>query len=464
MVAIKHEKRVIVWFRSDLRISDNPMLSDVVDANDVLPVFILERGTTLARASDWWLHFSLKKLAETIARLGSRLLLYVGDPRDILPQLCEETGIMTVAWNRLPMDESSGLISSLQTQGIDVHVHNGCTLFPLRSIKTGSGTFYQVFTPFSQAALKVSPELPLPTVKKLPPLPPVVPSGVSLDELDLLPKISWDQGIAEVWRPGEDNAQKSVAKFCAAVAAYKAERDFPAVVGTSRLSPYLRHGELSVRQLWYEVARLDTGASRAGVETYQKELLWREFAYNILSARPDTVDQPLRPEFKQFPWRSGTNAKQDLQRWQKGMTGYPIVDAGMRELWHTGWMHNRVRMIVASFLVKHLLIHWRHGAEWFQDTLVDFDIASNSFGWQWSAGCGADAAPFFRIFNPVTQSEKFDPDGEYIKRWVPELAGLTKKEVHTPWLAKKKTPYPAPMVDHKFARERALDVFSSFRR
>jgi deoxyribodipyrimidine photo-lyase len=457
-------KKVLVWFRRDFRLHDQPALSWAQSAREILPVYICERGAERTRASDWWLHGSIKQFDAKLRSLGSRLVLLRGDPRDILPKLAREHGVDVCCWNRLPSGGDGEVESGLRHFGIAAHAFEGGTVLPLGKLKTGSGGFYQVFTPFWQAGQKETPSLPLAAVAKLPPLPQDAPEGVSLSDLELLPEIPWDRTMRQVWQPGESAALEVARGFMDRVRAYKQNRDIPSMTGTSRLSPYLCFGEISVRTLWHELGKVDDGAMSEGVMTYAKELFWREFAYNILFHRPDTVSDPMRPEFKSFPWRTGAAAQADLRRWQRGETGYPIVDAGMRELWHTGWMHNRVRMVVASFLVKHLLIHWRAGAAWFQDTLVDFDLASNTFGWQWSAGCGADAAPFFRIFNPVTQGEKFDPDGVYIKTWVPELAPLSRKDIHTPWLSSQKVAYPEPMVDHRYARERALEMFSSFRR
>jgi deoxyribodipyrimidine photo-lyase len=329
-----------------------------------------------------------------------------------------------------------------------------------------------VFSPFWRACLAgAAPARPLPAPARIP-APKAWPDGVPVERLELLPKIHWDAGMRQAWTPGAAGAHARLAAFVAGpIRGYAESRDIPGVQGTSMLSPHLHFGELSPREAWHAAGDLLPGARAAvtkNIEKFRAELGWREFGHHVLANFPRTAEDPLRPEFRRFPWREDA-AK--LRAWQRGRTGYPFVDAGMRELWHTGWMHNRVRMVVASFLVKHLLMHWMHGAEWFWDTLVDADLANNTLGWQWAGGCGADAAPYFRIFNPVTQGEKFDGAGDYIRRWVPELAKVPSEHLHAPWEAPPLAlaaagvtlgeTYPRPIVDHVAARADALAALSA---
>jgi deoxyribodipyrimidine photo-lyase len=340
------------------------------------------------------------------------------------------------------------------------------------TLATKVGKPYQVFTPFWKACqASASPPPPTPAPRRLP-APEKWPASLALAEFKLEPAIDWAGGLRSTWQPGEKGAQALLDRFLrSALADYRTERDRPDRLGTSRLSPHLHFGEVGPGQIWHAIsdAARDAGAQRqAAAEWYLRELGWREFAHHVLFHFPHTTDEPLRQEFARFPWRSDAKA---LRAWQRGRTGYPLVDAGMRELWHTGWMHNRVRMVVASFLVKHLLIPWQEGAAWFWDTLVDADLANNSLGWQWTAGCGADAAPFFRIFNPVSQGSKFDEQGEYVRRWVPELARMPAQWIHQPWAAppqvldeaevKLGVTYPWPIVEHVEARKRALEALAA---
>ncbi|MGD8310060.1 MAG: deoxyribodipyrimidine photo-lyase, partial [Chromatiales bacterium] len=319
-----------------------------------------------------------------------------------------------------------------------------------------------VFTPFWKACLRrPPPAAPLAAPEKLPPCPDV--DSLALDALGLLPRIPWDAGLRETWRPGEAGALRRLDGFCRkGLDAYADARERPAVVGTSRLSPRLHFGELSPRQVWWRAVREDS----PGGEAFLRELGWREFAHHLLHHSPETLERPMDRRFEAFPWREDPEA---LRAWQSGRTGIPLVDAGMRELWHTGWMHNRVRMVVASLLTKNLRIHWLEGARWFWDTLVDADLANNTLGWQWVAGCGADAAPYFRIFNPVTQGQRYDPEGAYVRRWVPEIGRLPDRWVHRPWQAPEKvlreagirlgSDYPEPIVDLKESRREALAAY-----
>ena len=463
----------IVWFRNDLRLSDHPALHAATQDEAIVPVFIWDPTQAdyhYGSASKWWLHHSLAALDASLRDLGSKLILRIGKPDVVLRDLVTETKAQRVVWNRRydpdGVSTDTSIKTELQAHDIEVKSFNGNLLMEPWELETKTGGPYKVFTPFWKNLISHPLMMaPLPGPSKL---PPVHYTSVKLEELALLPKRNWADGFSEVWTPGHDAAQETLRHFAESpVEGYKDNRDLPAKPGTSRLSPRLRFGELSPRQIWHQVQHQHPNAlEREGTEAYLREIGWREFAYHLIYHFPQTLTAPLRPQFERFPWR---DAPDELKRWQRGMTGYPIVDAGMRELWHTGWMHNRVRMIVASFLVKNLLISWQEGAAWFFDTLLDGDLASNTLGWQWAGGCGADAAPYFRIFNPMTQSEKFDKNGDYIRKWVPELASLPNKWLHRPFEAsslelqmhgvKLGDTYPVPVGEHKAARERALKAF-----
>ena len=468
---------VIVWFRKDLRLSDNPALSAAVKTGGaVIPLFIWspeEEGSwPPGGASKWWLHQSLKSLAGDVAAGGSSLVVRTGSALAVLQDLIKQTGAKSVYWNRryepAVIERDSIIKKSLRNSGVEVESFNSALLFEPWEIETGSKTPFKVYTPFWRACMKKDGIAePIAAPKKLPPLSSKIKSE-PLETLGLLPKIKWYSGMEENWTPGEAGAKEQLRRFVSGKAEHYDEgRNLPAVTGTSRLSPHLHFGEIGPREIWRALGS-DQKKTPEGVETYRKEIVWREFAYHLLFHFPKTPTEPLRPDFKKFPWKKN---KKYFTAWTKGKTGYPIVDAGMRELWHTGWMHNRVRMIVASFLIKHLLISWQEGAEWFWDTLVDADLASNTLGWQWTAGCGADAAPFFRIFNPTAQGERFDVDGQYVKKWCPELKQLSIKWIHRPWEAPEEIldaagvtlgkSYPRPIVDHAEAREEALDAYET---
>lgn len=474
----------LVWFRQDLRLQDNPALIAARQRGGaVVPVYIWDEeseGTWApGAASRWWLHHSLQSLEASLRERGSRLLVRRGPSEAVLTALLAQTGATAVYWNRryepAVIARDKTIKAELSRAGVEVKSFNSALLFEPHAVQNKSGQPFQVFTPF----WKHCQTLPLEPPGKLPagPLPALAkwPAGGALDELALLPSIPWAGGLAAAWEPGEPAAMKRLKGFVArALVGYADERNFPAIEGTSGLSPALHFGEISPRQIWAVVSALskDSGifpANRGG-QVFLSEVGWREFAYHLLYHFPTTPAAPLRTEFQAFPWRQDVR---QLAAWQKGRTGYPIVDAGMRQLWATGWMHNRVRMIVASFLVKHLRLSWQEGAAWFWDTLVDADLASNTLGWQWSAGCGADAAPYFRIFNPQLQGEKFDPAGAYVRRWVPELAGLADDFVHCPWEAppaelaragvKLGDHYPHPVVNHAEARAGALAALQAMR-
>lgn len=474
----------IVWFRQDLRLADHPALQAAIDRGQpIIPVFIRaadEEGTwRFGEASDWWLHHSLEALSQDLGARGSKLTLRRGNSLTVLKTLVAETNAGAVFWTRryepAAIARDKVVKAELRKDGLTIESFNGQLLFEPWEVSTKEERPYQVFTAFWRACLAKTPPPPPVRVPAHLAAPDHWPASDPLEELHLLPTRPWDQGLRKAWQPGATGAKANLKRFLAeTVEVYQTARDLPAEAGTSRLSPHLHFGEISPREIWHAVQALRGQGSKAapmGAETFLKELGWREFAHHLLFHFPSTPDQPLRPEFAKFPWDENQQA---LRAWQRGRTGYPIVDAGMRELWTTGWMHNRVRMIVASFLVKDLRIHWRLGAQWFWDTLVDADLANNTLGWQWTAGCGADAAPYFRVFNPILQSEKFDPDGHYLRRWIPELAALPTKWLHAPWTAPRDVlqfagiklgqTYPLPIVDHGEARTLALRAFDQIKR
>jgi len=460
----------IVWFRNDLRLSDNPALIKALESgHPVVPVFVLDAETDAVRppgaASRWWLHYSLQALDSSLCRVGSRLILRRGPAEKVLSELAIECGAASVYWNRTydrgSRERDTRLKKALSERGVTVESFKANLLFEPWEITTRSGDAFKVFTPFWRACRAAPPPAaPLPAPKSLP-APNSWPAGEPLASWRLLPTSpDWADGMRAAWTPGEDGAKQRLTQFLDnALEDYRDARDLPAVEGTSRLSPHLAFGEIAPRQIWQAVT---TRRASAATEKFLSEVGWREFAYNLLFHNGDLADCNFRPEFDAFPWSEPGEA---LAAWQRGRTGYPIVDAGMRELWATGWMHNRVRMIAASFLTKDLLIDWRQGERWFWDTLVDADLANNATGWQWVAGCGADAAPYFRVFNPVLQGEKFDPDGEYVRHWIPELAHLPNDAIHRPWTAAVPGgTYPRPVVEHGAARDRALAAFQTIKK
>ena len=442
----------ILWFRQDLRLSDNSALAAACARNaPVVPVYIWDPESEGAwppgAASKWWLAQSLSALAADLARRGSRLLILRGSSGETLTRLASETGAAAVFWNRryepAAVARDRAVKHSLRAQGLTAESTCGSLLFEPWTIQNHAGQPFRVFTLFWKSCLSKTVPAPTPGVPRRLLAPDRWPASLALDALELEPKIDWAAGFREVWQPGEAGAHRHLKRFLTeALAGYPAHRDRPDLPGTSRLSPHLHFGEIGPAQVWRAV---QTAARGPSAESLLRQIVWREFAYHLLYHFPQTPSQPLRPEFARFPWRKNTAR---FTAWTRGRTGYPLVDAGMRELWHTGWMHNRVRMVVASFLVKHLLISWQEGAAWFWDTLVDADLANDTLGWQWVAGCGADAAPYFRIFNPALQAGKFDPDGAYIRRWVPEA--------DTPV-------YPRPIVQHAEARQRALAALASMK-
>ena len=473
---------IIVWFRQDLRLGDNAALTAACGAGQpVLPVFIRDDAAAgrwpSGGASRWWLHGSLERLDADLRHIGSRLTLRTGRSLEVLTSLVRETGAEAIHWNRCYEPGEPDFEARLRDQlghAASLRRFAGRLLFEPEVVRTGADRPFQVFTPFWKACqAELPPHPPVPAPAKLA-APIAWPATEPLPDWQLLPtRPDWSAGIAEAFTPGEAAATARLSGFLdSAVHNYRSARDEPGTAGTSRLSPYLHFGEISPRQVWHAVqASVAAGVAPEGdAAGFLRELGWREFSAHLLFHWPDLPEQPLRAEFADFPWAPEPAL---FDAWCRGRTGYPLIDAGMRQLWSTGWMHNRVRMIVASFLVKDLLQPWQDGEAWFWDTLVDADLASNAASWQWVAGCGADAAPFFRVFNPVLQSRKFDPAGAYLRRWVPELAALPDAHVHAPWEApdgvlaaagiRLGTDYPAPIIDHRAARQRALDAYASLR-
>ncbi len=478
----------IMWFRNDLRLHDNAALAAALDAAEtsgghVVPVFILDEDAAgkwkPGGASGWWLHHSLGSLASSLERKGSRLILRRGAAASVLAEFAEQCGVTSVYCSRryepwaVRQEETCRV--GLAQQGVELKRYGGGLLVEPEKLATKSGEPFKVYTPFWRALAKdYVPSRPSPLPQRLA-APTSWPASERIEDWRLIPtRPDWARGFAEHWTPGEDGARHQLEGFLAGpVTTYAEDRNRPDLTGTSRLSPHLAHGEISPRLIWWQVeaARSEGSTAHTGLETFLKELVWREFSYHLLLHFPDLPEAPFRKDFGQFQWRKNPAG---LRAWQRGLTGYPIVDAGMRELWATGWMHNRVRMIVASFLVKDLLLPWQEGERWFWDTLVDADLANNAASWQWVAGSGADAAPYFRIFNPVTQGEKFDPAGDYVRRWVPEIARLPDRFVHRPFDADAATlaaadlrlgdTYPAPIVVHAEARAAALAAFEGLRK
>ncbi len=470
----------ILWFRQDLRLADNPALQHAASSGrPILALYILDESApgrwAPGGASRWWLHHSLAALAGDIEKRGGTLTLRRGKAQDILPAVIEESGAAALAWNRcyepFALTRDRTLKSALQKRGLEVTSHNAALLHEPWTIETGQGGPYKVYTPFWKALnARPAPASPYPVPRKLHFAKPG--ESEPLESWKLLPDApDWAGGLRKAWRPGEAGAQARLEDFLdARIDDYGRGRDFPGEAKTSGLSPHLHWGEIGPRQVWHAVLhRLDArGQSTTAAWKFLGELGWREFCHHLLFHWPDLPEISWRESFRAFPWSDDALA---LAAWQQGRTGYPIVDAGLRQLTATGWMHNRVRMIAGSFLVKDLLIPWQEGQAWFWDRLVDADLANNAAGWQWIAGSGADAAPFFRIFNPVTQSKRFDPNGAYLRKWIPELADLPDAQLHEPWAApdsalkeagvKLGETYPFPIVDHGEARRRALAAFAA---
>lgn len=469
------EPPVILWFRRDLRLQDNPALTAAAEAGRrIIPLYILDTAGSerpMGAASRWWLDKSLSALDGALRERGSRLILRAGDPEAVLRQMVEETGADHLFMNRLfepdAFARDADIAHALKDEGVTCRGFNGSLLSKPGDIRTGQGGPYKVFTPFLKALLAQMELRPHTTGPRAVSSPTV--KSESLSDWDLHPtKPDWSKGFD--WTPGEAGAGDALSAFIKrGLQTYNKGRDHPAQPGASRLSPHLHWGEIAPWRVVERVRASDT--PQAQIDKFVSELAWRDFSAQLLHAFPQITDTAFRPEYDQMPWREDARG---LKAWKTGQTGYPIVDAGLRQLWTTGWMHNRVRMIVASFLVKDLLIDWRKGEAWFWDTLVDADLGNNVQNWQWVAGSGADAAPYFRVYNPVSQGQKFDADGQYVRRWIPELKRLPDKWLHQPWAAPGEVldqagvrlgrDYPRPILDHAEARDRALDALKTVSR
>ena len=470
-------EKSICWFRYDLRIHDNPALYNAAKEGLVLPIYILDETNsgnyTIGSASKVWLHYSLIALNQ---KLKGNLVIKKGNPAEVLIELAKLHKIDNVYWNRCyepwQIQRDKNIKKILEEKGIKVKSYNASLLWEPWNVLKSDGTPYQVFTPFYRKAclggLEPRGALPKPEVISY-----VKNNNLTdVKDLKLLPKIEWNKKIEQYWDIGEDAASKRFDAFLKdGLKGYKEGRDFPYKHNVSRLSPYLHFGEISPNYIWNKIIAQENKGYIQDIDHFCSELGWREFSYYLLYHFPHLPIQNLNSKFDSFPWQKDERL---LKLWQKGKTGIPIVDAGMRQLWETGYMHNRVRMIVASFLVKNLLLDWRHGAKWFWNCLVDADLANNSASWQWVAGSGADAAPYFRIFNPVTQGKKFDPEGYYVRQFVPELKNLPNKYLFSPWEAPEQVlkkagislgeNYPTPIVDLKESRNRALEAFASLKK
>ncbi|MGN6549338.1 MAG: cryptochrome/photolyase family protein [Pararhizobium sp.] len=474
----KGERPAIVWFRDDLRLSDNAALRAAADSGvPLILLYILDEESPgfrpLGGARRWWLHHSLAELAARIGKAGGRLVLRRGGAARVVPDLIRETGAGCLYWNRRYAPAALAVDASIEERltrdGVEVRSFEGALLHEPGALLTHAGRPYRVYTPFWRAIEGGDePREPLPAVRKIR-AADSQPASETLDAWNLLPAApDWAGGIAQCWQPGERAARQALAAFVdERLKGYDGNRDRPGMLGgTSGLSPHLAFGEISPFEVWHATRASGAAFARNDLVTFRKELVWREFSYHLLFHFPELARSNYDSRFNRFAWKTDRVA---LKAWQKGQTGYPIVDAGMRQLWQTGWMHNRVRLVTASFLTKHLLIDWRIGEAWFWDTLVDADPASNAANWQWVAGSGADAAPYFRIFNPVLQGEKFDADGAYVRRFVPEIAALPGRYLHRPWEAPDAVlqkagvtlndNYPRPIIDHKAARARALVAY-----
>ena len=472
----------IMWFRQDLRLTDNPALDHAVARGaPVIALYVLDDATpgawTQGGASRWWLHHSLTALAAGLETRGATLIRQRGAADKVLAEVARETGADRIVASRCYEPRAGALEKrlheTLKAAGVTFARYPGALLFDPDHVRTKTDVPYKVYTPFWRS-VSVSPQRSVIEAPKKIATPTRLPKSDRLADWDLLPtKPDWAGGMREAWTPGEASASKRLDRFLeTALRDYATNRNRPDLEGTSRLSPHLHFGEISPSLCWQRANAFAASQSgtESGLEVFLKELVWREFSYHLLHHWPTLPEEPFRPEFAKFPW--ATNNVQ-LKAWQRGQTGFPIVDAGMRELWHTGWMHNRVRMIAGSFLVKDLLIPWQTGEAWFWDTLVDADLAANAASWQWIAGSGADAAPYFRVFNPQLQSEKFDAAGAYVRRWVPEIAKLPDKYLHAPATAPREVlahcgitlgeTYPHPIVDHGRARDAALAAFATLK-
>ena len=471
----------VFWARRDFRLEDNPALSAACDENDSVVICYIHAPSEEGEwrpgaASNWWLHHSLCAYQDTLGVHSQSLIIRQGNTIDELRAICKTSGARNVYWNRLydpaTIERDTRVKEALKETGVYATSFNGCLLREPWEVAKDGGSMYRVYTPFSKKYFSLPTiKTPLPTVRlRRPPKSPG--DSVTIDDLGLLPSISWDRQFYARWQPGEIQAGKQLGWFLdQAISEYKQDRDIPACEGVSRLSPSLHFGEISPRQIWHAVHTHGAmPGSEESIKPYLRQLIWRDFAHHLLYHLPHTTDQPFNPAFEYFEWQSNPAF---LQAWQQGKTGVPLVDAGMRQLWQTGWMHNRVRMLTASLLTKNGLVHWLEGAKWFWDTLLDASLANNTMGWQWTAGCGVDAAPYFRIFNPTRQGKRFDVDGEYVRQWVPELGKLPSKYIHSPSSAPVTVlaeaniipgkDYPLPVVNLSTSGAEALTRYKTMR-
>lgn len=474
-------KKCVIWLRKDLRLTDHPGFADAIESGyEIFPVFIWDEGEHRwqdGAASQWWLHHALTDLEGQLKQLGGKLLVHQlcgGDFSAKIVEIIQDYGADVIYWGRRYepeiIERDKQLKVYLTAQGYEAKSFNTHLLHEPHTIQNKSGSHFKVFTPYWKHCLtrSVDPVIEVTSEEWESVKWGGVESPSSIDDLGLLPKISWDRGFYDCWEPRREAGLARLGEMVKSKAvSYDGRRDIPSVDGTSQLSPYLQWGQISAREVYHAFRDSYNDTVEKG---YLRQLFWREFSYHLLFHSPHSPERPLRPEYEGFPWEKN---EEYLRAWQKGKTGFPIVDAGMRQLWQTGWMHNRVRMIVGSLLVKHLLQDWREGASWFWDTLVDADLANNTMGWQWIGGCGADASPYFRIFNPIIQGEKFDPDGDYVREYCPELKGVPDKYLHKPWempelelLAAGVTlgkSYPQPIISHEKGREKALKAYGEFK-
>ncbi|MGI4851278.1 MAG: cryptochrome/photolyase family protein [Janthinobacterium lividum] len=460
----------VVWFRHDLRLTDHPALDAAIKTDQpILPLYIYDQTCSrpIGGAAQWWLHHSLIDLQNNLKKCKADLILRQGNALDVFKEIHKEIKISHIFWHHRYDQEGRQQDQDIEKyfteQKVEGQSFNGSLMFDSKKFQTKEGNAFKVFSPFWKFCVKqdnVAKPLPCPISLKFDSSLKVV--SEPLDSFKLLPtQLTWTQGIEDIWTPGEQGAQVLFTEFLdEKLSRYKSERDQPAALAISDLSPHIHWGEISPRQLWHRVRERSVidHCEKSG-ECFLKELGWRDFSYYTLLHYPKIATQPLKKEFEDFPW---TDDKSLFQAWTKGQTGYPLVDAGMRQLWQTGYMHNRLRLVVASFLIKDLFISWQEGEKWFWDTLVDADLANNPFNWQWVAGCGTDASPYFRVFNPILQSKKFDAQGKYIREWVPELCDVPDEFIHEPWLMENKVKnYPSPIVDHYKSRDKALHIFET---
>jgi deoxyribodipyrimidine photo-lyase len=460
----------IIWFRKDLRLQDNLALCAGLERGSVIPVFIWSKEEEKRdAASSWWLHHSLYELDKSLQMRGSKLIIRKGESLQLLSEIIQETGADALYYNERYEPSirirDEHIKQAIKQQNIEIKTFHSNLLFPPQSILNKQRQPYKVFTPFWKECMSVPVAYPRTSPAQIPsPSSSIV--GLKVDELGLLPSVFWYKKFSNYWQPGEAGAMTQWRIFIEeGLYQYQRNRDYPGAGSVSRLSPHLTWGEISPKWIWHHLIEWETD-SQEEVYAFLRQMVWREFAYHQMVFYPEMVNQPLRKEFLHFPWEFN---EQEYSAWKAGKTGYPLIDAGMRELWETGWMHNRVRMAAASFLVKHLMVPWQIGASWFEDTLLDWDLANNTMGWQWVTGCGFDASPYFRIFNPVIQAKKFDEAGDYIRQWIPELTNLPNQYIHNPWKAPVEIlrqaevhlglTYPFPIVEHPLARERALEAY-----